>query len=240
MQDSSHRWSVSDSAAVSTSATVPARTVYVWDPLVRFSHWVVLAAFFIAYFTEDDFMTAHVWAGYTVATLVVVRVIWGFAGSKHARFSDFVRSPGETLRYIGTLASGHARRYIGHNPAGAAMVLALLLSLAGNTVAGFMLYAIEEDAGPLASWVADTAASGIQLPTIVGIARADDDDEHGGAKGASSDDEAREEFWEEIHELFANFTLLLVGIHVLGVLYSSYLHNENLPRAMFTGRKRSE
>jgi cytochrome b len=167
-------------------------------------------------------------------------VIWGFIGSRHARFSDFVRSPGETLRYIGTLASGHARRYIGHNPAGAAMVLALLLSLAGTTVAGFMLYAIEEDAGPLASWVADTAASGIRLPTIVGIARADDDDEHRGGKGASSDHEAREEFWEEIHEFFANFTLLLVGIHVLGVLYSSYLHNENLPRAMFTGRKRSE
>lgn len=227
--------------------------VKVWDPLVRIGHWSLLAAFFIAYLTEDDFMTFHVWAGYTVATIVTMRVLWGFIGTKHARFRDFVRSPRETLSYLATLVHGHARRYIGHNPAGAAMVLALLLSLAGTTIAGFMLYAIEEDAGPLAGWVADAGGGpavgdGSAWPALISTAHADDDDEDeeegnseraaAGAKGA--DNEAREEFWEEIHELFANFTLLLIGFHVLGVLYSSHLHRENLPLAMVTGRKRAE
>ena len=229
------------------------KMVKVWDPLVRMGHWGLLGAFFIAYLTEDDFMTFHVWAGYTVATIVTVRVLWGFVGTRHARFRDFVRSPRETLSYLAALVHGHARRYIGHNPAGAAMVLALLLSLAGTTIAGFMLYAIEEDAGPLAGWIADagdeTAADErIALPALISTAHADEDDDDeeegnseraaAGAKGV--DNEAREEFWEEIHELFANFTLLLIGFHVLGVLYSSHLHRENLPLAMVTGRKRAE
>jgi len=219
------------------------RTVPVWDPLVRFSHWTVLTGFFVAYFTEDDFMTAHVWAGYTVATLLVLRVLWGFIGSGHARFSDFVRSPAETLAYVRELKSGQARRYIGHNPAGAAMILALLLSLFGTSMAGFMLYAIEEDAGPLASWVADATATDFDWPAVIATARADDDEDdedHRAGRGESAEHEDREEFWEEIHEFFANFTLLLIGFHVFGVLYSSYLHNENLPLAMFTGRKRAE
>jgi cytochrome b len=224
--------------------------VRVWDPLVRIAHWTLLAGFFIAYFSEDDFLTVHVWAGYSVAIIVVLRVVWGFIGTAHARFSDFVCSPRETLAYLAALAHGRARRYLGHNPAGATMVLALLLSLAGTTVAGSMLYAIEEDAGPLAGWVADAgsvapAGLSIELPSLISTARADDDDDEDrrsntAGRGESKDHEAREEFWEEVHELFANITLLLVGIHILGVLYSSHLHKENLPLAMITGRKRAE
>lgn len=203
------------------------RMVRVWDPLVRIGHWALLAAFVIAYLSEDEFLTVHVWAGYTVAVIVVVRVLWGFVGPQHARFVDFVRSPGVTLRYLGSLSRGRARRYLGHNPAGAAMVLALLLGLAGTTVSGLMLYAIEEHAGPLAGWVAaDTPAE---------IVHSDSD--HVDSEGKHED---REEFWEEVHEIFVNATLLLVVVHVLGVLYSSYLHRENLPRAMVTGRKRRE
>ena len=243
-----------DQPGSSVSHKTGRKMVTVWDPLVRIGHWGLLAAFFIAYLTEDDFMTFHVWAGYTVATIVVLRVLWGLIGTEHARFRDFVRSPRETLSYLATLVHGHARRYIGHNPAGAAMVLALLLSLAGTTVAGFMLYAIEEDAGPLAGWVADAGdgpavGDGSALPALISSAHADDDDddeeeedgtERAAAGGKGAENEAREEFWEEIHELFANFTLLLIGFHVLGVLYSSHLHRENLPLAMVTGRKRAE
>lgn len=205
-----------------------AHTVRVWDPIVRIGHWTLVLAFFVAYFTEDDLLTQHVWAGYVVVAVVLVRLVWGFIGSRHARFSDFVRSPAATVRYVRELVSHRARRYRGHNPAGGAMIVAMLISLSGTAYSGLVLYAIEEDAGPLASWVADTDA----LPAIVSSASADENE-----RGETGDD-VREEFWEEWHEFFANFTLLLVLLHVGGVVHASYTDKENLVKAMFTGRKR--
>lgn len=206
-------------------------TLRVWEPAIRFGHWILVIAFFIAYFTEDDFLTQHVWAGYVVGGYVCWRVIWGFVGSKRARFRDFVRSPRHTLGYLRDLSTGRAHRYVGHNPAGAAMVIALLISLSGTVYTGLALYAIEENAGPLAGMIANQGGSSPLNIIFVSSAHADDDGE---------ENEDLEEFWEELHEFFANFTLLLVGLHVAGVLFSSYVHKENLVKAMLTGRKRSE
>jgi len=210
----------------------------VWDPIVRIGHWSLVAAFFTAYFTEDDFLTQHVYAGYVAGAIVCVRLLWGFVGTKHARFSDFVCSPAVTLRYMGDILANRAKRFIGHNPAGGAMIVALLMGVTGTATSGLMLYAIEEGKGPLAGWVAETSAS-TGAPILVAKAYADDDDDKRHGKN-EREYEAREEFWEETHEIFANLTLLLVGIHVAGVLFSSYAHRENLINSMFTGRKRSE
>lgn len=210
-------------------------TVQVWDRIVRVGHWTLVLAFFIAYFTEDDLLTQHVWAGYVVGAVVIVRIIWGFIGGKHARFSSFVRSPANTLRYLRDLKNHRARRYIGHNPAGAAMIVFLLISLSGTIFSGLMIYAIEDDSGPFAGWVADNDAPS-SMSVLITSAYADEDERSGRGK---DEHEAREEFWEELHELFANLTLLLVILHVLGVIHSSYADRENLVKAMFTGRKRS-
>lgn len=212
--------------------------IKVWDPIVRMGHWMLVAAFFTAYFTEDDFLTQHVYAGYVVGAIVCVRVVWGFVGTRHARFCDFVYSPVFTMRYIRDLMTGRAKRFTGHNPAGGAMVVALLLGLTGTTISGLMLYAIEEGEGPLAGWVAAAPAT-LGAPTLLASAYADDDgDKRRGPSKRS--DEASEEFWEETHEVFANLTLVLVGFHVAGVLFSSYKHGENLVKSMFTGQKPSE
>jgi cytochrome b len=205
----------------------------VWDPIVRIGHWTLVIAFFTAYFTEDDFLTQHVWAGYVVGTIVCLRLLWGFVGTKHARFRDFVCSPAITLQYIRDLMTGDAKRFLGHNPAGGAMVLALLIGITGTVSSGLMLYAIEEDAGPLAGWVAESSASS-GASILISRALADD-----GRHDNDDEDDSREEFWEEIHEFFANLTLFLVGLHIAGVLFSSYAHKENLIKGMLTGRKRS-
>src|SRR5512132_2800088 len=67
--------------------------VYVWDRFVRLFHWSLAAGFTIAHFTEGDLLNLHVWAGYLVGLLIVARVLWGFVGPSHARFSDLTRPP---------------------------------------------------------------------------------------------------------------------------------------------------
>jgi cytochrome b len=123
----------------------------VWDPLVRLFHWSLVSAFFIAYFTEDDLLDLHVYAGYLIAGLLVFRLVWGIVGSRHARFSDFVKRPSEVWAYLKSLLTRHPKRYLGHNPAGGAMVIALLLSLVLTTVSGIAIYGAGEAAGPLAA-----------------------------------------------------------------------------------------
>jgi cytochrome b len=215
-------------------------TVKVWDPLVRLGHWTLVSAFFIAYFTEEELLTQHVWAGYTVAGVVLFRIFWGFIGSEHARFRDFVRSPGVTVRYLGDIANNRAKRFVGHNPAGGAMVLALLASLAVVTFSGLEIYAIEENAGPLAGMVSNGANNPARF-ALVPSAYASDDDEHDDDDHDDDDHdsgrESAEELWEEVHEVSANVTLFLILLHVAGVIVASLSHGENLVKAMVTGRK---
>ena len=181
--------------------------ITVWDPLVRLFHWTLVLSFLVAYLTEDELQTLHVYSGYLIAGLLVVRLIWGFAGPTHARFSDFIRPPGEVIAYLKDLLKGRTARYLGHNPAGGAMILALLFSLSLTTLTGIGAYGAE-GGGPMAG-----GFTGISV--------------FGG------------EAMEEIHEFFANFTVLLVAVHLAGVILGSLLHRENLVRAMITGRKQA-
>ena len=130
------------------NTTPSRRQIYVWDLFVRIFHWTLVAAFSIAYLTEDP-LVVHVWAGYVVGALVATRVIWGFIGRKHARFSDFIYSPAGGLRYMRDLISFRAKRYLGHSPGGGTMVLALLIFLAATVVTGLVVYGGDQQAGPL-------------------------------------------------------------------------------------------
>jgi len=184
-----------------------AGTVRVWDPLVRIGHWTLVTAFALAYLIEHP-LDLHVLAGYVVAAVIALRIAWGFVGTRYARFTQFVRSPVVAWRYLVALREGGAQRFLGHNPAGGLMVVALLLGLAATTVSGLLLYGVAEHAGPLAGFAGGMAASEHDL--------------------------------EELHEVCANLTLLLVAVHIAGVLHASLTHRENLPLAMLTGRKRAE
>ncbi|MBK1650410.1 cytochrome b/b6 domain-containing protein [Rhabdochromatium marinum] len=126
------------------------KRVRVWDPLVRIFHWSLVAGFATAFIVEDDLLGIHVWAGYLVLALISVRLVWGLIGTRHARFSDFVRSPGAVLGYLRAVVHLRAPRYLGHNPAGGAMIVLLLISVAATGISGLALYGAEEFAGPLA------------------------------------------------------------------------------------------
>jgi cytochrome b len=214
------------------------KTVNVWDPLVRIGHWTLVIAFFTAYFTEEDFLTQHTWAGYVVASVVLIRIIWGFIGSKHAKFKDFIYSSTAIFVYLKGLVGRKPQHYLGHNPAGGVMVFALLLSLASTTYTGIALYAVEKNAGPLAGIVANNNKV-LPKASIISTAYADEDGDEGENKQENfSVNEADEEFWEGLHEFFVNLTLLLIMLHIGGVLLSSYVDKENLIKAMLTGRKK--
>jgi cytochrome b len=115
------------------------RGVRVWDPLVRVVHWSLVAAFVVAYFSHGGYLAVHRLSGYAICALVVVRIAWGFIGSPHARFADFVTGPRKLGAYLGLLLRGREPRHIGHNPAGAAMIAVLLLLLAALCVTGIVL-----------------------------------------------------------------------------------------------------
>ncbi len=167
--------------------------VKVWDPLVRIFHWSLVGCFTFSFLTGDEWEKAHIYSGYTIIGLLTFRVIWGLIGTEHARFVNFIYSPGRVFGFLADTLKMRAQRYIGHNPAGGAMVIALILAIAGTATTGFMM---TTDAYWGVEWV------------------------------------------EEVHEVLANSTLALIGLHIAGVVIASFEHKENLVRAMVTGWKR--
>jgi len=205
--------------------------IRVWDPLVRIFHWGLVLAFTVAYLSGDEESSLHIYSGYVVLGLITFRVLWGLIGTRYARFSDFVYSPVTVIQYLKDLVAKKPKHYIGHNPAGGAMVIAMLLCLIVVSVSGLKVYAIEEGLGPLAG---ESPALTVVSPAYA------DDDEHGKNKNGHGEDEEAEDFWEEIHEVSSNLMLLLVFLHIAGVIVSARLHDERLVKAMFTGKKTSK
>lgn len=116
----------------------PARaTVKVWDPLVRLLHWSLAACIFGAFLVEEG-DAAHRVLGYLALGLVATRVAWGFIGTPHARFRDWVRGPRAVRAYLCERIAGRSQRWLGHNPAAAVAMLALLAGVVLVGVTGWM------------------------------------------------------------------------------------------------------
>lgn len=126
-------------------------TVEVWDPFIRIFHWSLVVLFALAWVTED-LQWLHQPVGYAILGLVVLRVVWGFVGSRHARFADFVRSPSVTLAYARDLIAGRAPHFHSHNPLAAVMILSLLAMLIATAASGWMMTL---DAYRSAEWLED-------------------------------------------------------------------------------------
>ena len=120
------------------SKAVPDR-IPVWDIAVRTFHWSLVLLVATAWWTGGSAGRWHEVVGYTVFGLIVFRIAWGFAGTRHALFAHFVKSPLSIISYLNQLRSGRAHRFLGHNPAGGAMILALIVCLLVVCNTGWMM-----------------------------------------------------------------------------------------------------
>ena len=134
--------------------------IRIWDLPVRLFHWTLVVLMAVSYFTAQAggaWMKLHFWSGYAILTLLLFRIAWGFVGSTTARFAHFIKGPIAAIEHLKELAGADRPRDVGHNPLGGAMVMALLLGLLLQVVAG--LFSADTDTGlvtgPLAGLVAD-------------------------------------------------------------------------------------
>jgi cytochrome b len=132
--------------------SLPSNKIKVWDPLIRLFHWSLVGTFITAYLTREEDYELHLLVGYCILGLICFRVLWGFVGSRYARFQDFLYPPIEVYRYLKILLRDSNTRYVGHNPAGGAMTILLLFTLLLITLSGIALDAAENRAGPLAGY----------------------------------------------------------------------------------------
>lgn len=116
----------------------PVKSIYVWDRFVRIFHWSLVSCVLLDYFVIDDGETIHQWLGYAACILVLARIVWGFIGSKYARFSDFLPTPTRIMKHLRQMINGAQDEHIGHNPLGAIMMLALIALVLSLGVTGFM------------------------------------------------------------------------------------------------------
>ncbi|WP_198673700.1 cytochrome b/b6 domain-containing protein [Algibacillus agarilyticus] len=128
------------------------RNILVWDIPVRVIHWLLVVMMIIAYSTHllgYDYYEYHVWSGYCVCVLVAFRIVWGIVGTYHARFINFIKGPKSTYHYLRKISHKESKTYMGHNPLGALMVVALLAGLLVQSITG--LFANDEvfNVGPL-------------------------------------------------------------------------------------------
>ena len=134
--------------------------IRVWDPLIRVVHWLLAAAVLIDWATDEP-RWMHVWLGYLAGALIILRTVWGFAGPENARGS-FVRAPRAVFDYLAGLIRFSSKRYLGHSPAGGAMIVALLIMVAATVVTGMANLAADQGTGPLSGVIAQgrTPAAG--------------------------------------------------------------------------------
>ncbi|MEJ2156229.1 MAG: cytochrome b/b6 domain-containing protein [Desulfobacteraceae bacterium] len=218
------------------------KTVKVWDLYVRFFHWCLVVGIIAQLVTAEDLKNVHATVGYLLIVLLVLRILWGFVGSGHARFADFIYPPGEIFAYLKGLIRGNPRHYVGHNPAGGAMVCALLVILMLIALTGLKTLGAEGK-GPLArqsqnltarAWADDHTDRDDD-----DTARHDDAGENMNGAHSHGGNKAQAHFWKEIHETLVGIVLFLIALHICGVLASSYVHRENLILAMINGRKKT-
>jgi len=146
------------------------KPVRVWDLPTRVFHWSLVASFATAFVTSESekLRDIHVVAGYTLAGLIVFRLLWGFIGGGYSRFAEFLPTPQKLIDYLKSLINGNPQHYVGHNPAGA---VAIFLLLGFGVVAAASGWATYEDmGGHFMEELHEVAANGMMAIVVIHIA----------------------------------------------------------------------
>ena len=134
------------------------KTIRVWDLPIRLFHWLLVVCItgsFVTINLGDEFIQWHAYFGYSILTLLIFRIIWGFVGSTHARFTSFLPTKKAIVDYL----SGRSPRVLGHNPIGAISVFALIFVLCVQVFTGLFVDDEVSFQGPLAKYVSDSISS---------------------------------------------------------------------------------
>lgn len=153
------------------------RRVEVWDAPTRLFHWSLVALVVAAWLTAEDeggLGQIHMLIGEIIAGMLVFRLVWGFVGGEHARFSDFAAGPNAIVAHLSDLRSPKPRRHLGHNPLGGLAVFLLLLTTGFIVVTG-LFSGEDEMRGPLSglgpdlSEVHEAAFTVLQVLVVIHI-----------------------------------------------------------------------
>lgn len=146
------------------------KPVRVWDLPTRIFHWSLAASFATAFITSESekLRDIHVVAGYTLAGLIVFRLLWGFVGGGYSRFAEFLPTPQKLVDYLKSLMKGKPRHYVGHNPAGAVAIFLLLGFGIVAAVSGWATY--EDLGGHFMEELHEGAANGMMAIVVIHLA----------------------------------------------------------------------
>lgn len=205
-----------------------------WDPIVKLTHWsIALAVLANAVVTEEG-SDAHVWVGYALAAMLVLRLVWGLIGPPEARFAAFPPSPRRALAHLRDIAARRHPAHRSHNPLGALMVYAIWGCLAVIIGTGIGMAGLPGDGGR------DTRVAAI-APGYIIPGEAEDEEAHELASRRADSrgerDGAEEGPLGEVHEVAANLLYALILLHLAGVLFESRRSGGRLVAAMLPGQR---
>lgn len=192
-----------------------------WDPVVKLTHWSIVAAVLVNGVLTEGGSWPHIWVGFALAAMLALRLLWGLVGPAEARFSAFPPSPARALAHIRDIRAGKNHEEPSHNPLGALMVYAIWSTLGviiatGIAMAGLPPHAVEEHRPAVQAMVASPSGAD------------KDQDEQGGEEGSPL---------KEVHETAVNLLYVLIALHLAGVVFETRRSGRQIVLAMMPGRR---
>lgn len=209
-----------------------------WDPIVKLTHWGIVAAVIGNALVTEEGSGWHIWVGYGLAALLALRLLWGLVGPREARFAAFPPSLARARRHLGEIRRGEVTAHASHNPLGALMVYAIWATLLVVIGTGIAMSG-PPPANPAAvhgeRGERDEARQ--QLAPRPVAAADDEAAEAGEARGeAENEGEGEEEGpLGELHEVTVNLLYVLIALHLMGVVFESRRSGPRIVRAMLPG-----
>ncbi|WP_408588340.1 cytochrome b/b6 domain-containing protein [Novosphingobium sp.] len=190
-----------------------------WDPVVKLTHWSVVAAILANALATEEGSSAHVWVGYALAAVLALRLLWGLIGPAEARFTAFPPSPRRALAHIRDIGSGKASHHASHNPLGALMVYAIWSCLGVIIATGIAMAGLPNQ-----------PREGAELRETVAAASVEREDGEEGEGGKESP-------LGEVHESAVNLLYLLIVLHIAGVAFETRRNGRDVVLAMVPGNR---